>query len=148
MSRADWSSSHKSLKLNLAVLDGSLLNFGMHFNLQFMAIATLLMSKSYMKNQFHGIAAQCVAGLSVTNGNYYQALEILRYGFGQTHKTTNANIRNILERTAPKSNLNSLRIVSDSIEYSSWGLESLVSEDKFWCNSHTNYLQQIPKWYA
>jgi hypothetical protein len=47
---------------------------------------------SYLKNQLKIIAEQCIAGLPLTTGYYFQAVEILREIFGQTQKITNSYI--------------------------------------------------------
>jgi hypothetical protein len=38
-----------------------------------------------LKNQLQGIAAQCIAGLPLTTGNYYQAVDILRENYKVLH---------------------------------------------------------------
>jgi predicted glutamine amidotransferase len=77
------SSYHKLPKLNLTFFDGNLLNWQQFWD-AFQSIIhdnsfiTDVQKFSYLKNQLQGIAAQCIAGLPLTTGNYYQAVEILR----------------------------------------------------------------------
>ena len=120
-------SYHIFPKLNLPYFDGNLLNwqtFWDTFETSIHENGSLsdVQKFTYLRNQVQGVAAQCIAGLPLTSGNYYQAIGIIRERFGQEHKIINANIQSMIDLPAPKSNAESLRNFSDRIECSIRGL--------------------------
>ena len=124
-------SYHKLPKLNLPYFDGNLLHWqtfwdtfeaSMHENGSLSDVQKF----TYLRNQVQGVAAQCIAGLPLSSGNYFQAIGILRERFGQEHKIINANIQSMIDLPAPRSNAESLRNFSDKMSaefegYSRWG---------------------------
>ena len=75
-----------------------------------------------------GVAAQCIAGLPLTSGNYYQAIRIIWERFGQEHKIINTNIQSMIDLPALKSNT-SLSNFSDRIECCIRGLGLLGTHE-------------------
>ena len=127
-------SYHKLPKLNLPYFDGNLLHwqtFWDTFETSIHENGSLsdVQKFTYLRNQVQGVAAQCIAGLPLTSGNYYQAIGIIRERFGQEHKIINANIQSMIDLPPPMSNAESLRNFSDRIECSIRGLESLGTHE-------------------
>ena len=127
-------SYHKLPKLNLPYFDGNLLHWqtfwdtfetSMHENGSLSDVQKF----TYLRNQVQGVAAQCIAGLPLTSGNYYQAIGIIRERFGQEHKIINANIQSMIDLPAPRPNAESLRNFSDKIECGIRGLQSLGTHE-------------------
>ena len=121
---------NKLPKLNIPYFDGSLLHWqtfwgtfetSIHENTSLSDVQKF----AYLRNQVQGEAAQCIAGLPLTPGNYYQAIGLIRERSGQEHKIINANIQSMIDLPAPTSNTDSLRNFSDRIECGIRGLKSL-----------------------
>ncbi|CAC5416676.1 unnamed protein product [Mytilus coruscus] len=70
-------------------------------------------------------AAYVVSDLTMTNQNYYKAIELLKNRYGQTHKIINAYMRSLLDMPVPDERLQSLRAFYDKCEAYIRGLESL-----------------------
>ncbi|XP_063411556.1 uncharacterized protein LOC134694475 [Mytilus trossulus] len=80
---------------------------------------------SYLKSLLQSDAANVVSGLTMTNPNYYKAIELLTNRYGQTHKIINAYMRSLLDMPVPDERLESLRAFYDKSEAYIRGLESL-----------------------
>ena len=127
---ANSSQYHKLPKLNMPTFDGNVLNWqsfwdsfssAVHEN----AYLSDVQKFNYLKSQLYGEASQCVAGLQITNTNYWQAIHILMQRFGQEHKIVNAYMQNLLNLPPPTSKLNGLKLFYDTAESYIRGLEAL-----------------------
>ncbi|XP_071177421.1 uncharacterized protein [Mytilus edulis] len=79
----------------------------------------------YLKSLLQSDAANVVSGLTMTNPNYYKAIELLQNRYGQTHKISNAYMRSLLDMSVPDERLECLRAFYDKSEAYIRGLESL-----------------------
>ena len=87
---------------------------------------------SYLKSQVTHKAEQCIAGLSLTNANYNQAIYLLKERFGQDQQIIDAYMKNLLELPSPSLSPSSLRHFYDKMETNIRGLESLgQTQDTF-----------------
>ena len=80
---------------------------------------------NYLKAQLQADAARTIAGLPLTEANYYHAIAILQDRYGQQHKIVNAHMQALLEMPSPSNNLASLRTFYDTVESHIRGLSSL-----------------------
>ena len=63
---------------------------------------------SHLKSQLIDEASRTIAGFSLTNANYIEALNLLKERYGQPHKISNAYMQALLDIPAPSYNLYSL----------------------------------------
>ena len=70
----------------------------------------------YLKNYLRGSAAAAIAGMSVTNLNYTEALEILQRRFGKPHIIKNALYSKIQSLRIPPDRVSALRSTLDAVE--------------------------------
>ena len=124
------SQNHRLPKLSLPKFSGDILDWQtfwesfettVHLNHNL----TDIQKFCYLQSLLESSAANVIAGLSLTNMNYFKATAILRERFGQPHKMINAYMKALLELPAPLSNLYSLRDFHDKSEAYIRGLESL-----------------------
>ncbi|XP_063404673.1 uncharacterized protein LOC134688131 [Mytilus trossulus] len=124
------SSNHRLPKLILPTFNGNILEWqsfwdsyesAVHYN----PTLTDVQKFNYLKAQLENEAAQTIAGFSLTNANYAEAVNVLIERFGQTHKITQAHLQALLAITPPQDDLISLRMFYDKMESLVRGLESL-----------------------
>ncbi|XP_063416141.1 uncharacterized protein LOC134697785 [Mytilus trossulus] len=124
------SSNHRLPKLTLPTFNGNILEWpsfwdsyesAVHYN----PTLTDVQKFNYLKAQLENEAAQTIAGFSLTNANYAEAVNVLIERFGQTHKITQAHLQALLDITPPRDDLISLRMFYDKMESLVRGLESL-----------------------
>ncbi|XP_071132834.1 uncharacterized protein [Mytilus edulis] len=124
------SSNHRLPKLTLPTFNGNILEWpsfwdsyesAVHYN----PTLTDVQKFNYLKAQLENEAAQTIAGFSLTNANYAEAVNVLIERFGQTHKITQAHLQALLDITPPRNDLISLRMFYDKMESLVRGLESL-----------------------
>ena len=70
-------------------------------------------------------AARTIAGLPLTEANYYHVIAILQDRYGQQHKIVDAHMQALLEMPSPLNNLASLCTFYDIVEGHIRGLSSL-----------------------
>ncbi|XP_063417007.1 uncharacterized protein LOC134699325 [Mytilus trossulus] len=124
------SSNHRLPKLTLPTFNGNILEWpsfwdsyesAVHYN----PTLTDVQKFNYLNAQLENEAAQTIAGFSLTNANYAEAVNVLIERFGQTHKITQAHLQALLDITPPRDDLISLRMFYDKMESLVRGLESL-----------------------
>ncbi|XP_074654920.1 uncharacterized protein LOC141908655 [Tubulanus polymorphus] len=79
----------------------------------------------YLRAQLSGEAARCVEGLSLTNNNYVEAIELLKNRYGQTHKLINVYMKALWELPKPRENVQQMKKFYDELEGYIRGLKSL-----------------------
>ncbi|XP_070550547.1 uncharacterized protein [Ptychodera flava] len=86
----------------------------------------------YLKAHLTGEAAKSIDGLSLSNSNYTQAMELLTNRYGQPHKVISAYMRALWDLERPTMNVQSLRSFYDKLESYIRGLKALgKAEDSY-----------------
>ena len=79
----------------------------------------------YLQAQLQDEAKRTIEGLTLTSGNYADALELLKKRYGQTHKLVAAYMKGLWELPPPSKELSSLRNFYDKMESHIRGLRTL-----------------------
>ncbi|XP_074649059.1 uncharacterized protein LOC141904373 [Tubulanus polymorphus] len=117
-------------KLSLMKFDGNILNWMEFFDSFNSAVGmdenlTDVQKFQYLRAQTTDEAAQVINGLSLTDGNYNHALELLKDRYGKPHVIIGAYMRALWELEPPSANHQSLRNFYDRLEAYIRGLRSL-----------------------
>lgn len=80
---------------------------------------------NYLRAQVHGDAARTIAGLQLTETNYFTSVALLMDRYGQPHNLKDAHVRALLNIQAPSDKLFSLREFYDTVETHICSLSSL-----------------------
>lgn len=123
------SQNHRLPKLSLPNFNGDILEWPCFWDsyestIHLNSTLTDVQKFSYLKSLLKYDAANVITGLTMTNANYYKAIELLTKRYGRTHKVTNAYMRALLDLPAPTDSLESLRSYNDKFEAYIRGLES------------------------
>ena len=88
---------------------------------------------NYLKSLLEGAAARCIEGLSITEANYEDAVELLKKRFGRTQQVITAHMDELLKLpVCSNERTSSLRFVFDKINVHIRGLTSLrVAPDQY-----------------
>jgi hypothetical protein len=86
----------------------------------------------YLRKHVEGEAARAIEGLSLTNANYEDAIDILTKRYGQPHKVNSAYMTALWKLEEPSGSIASLLSFHDSVESYIRGLKTLEkNEDTF-----------------
>ena len=87
---------------------------------------------NYLRAQLHGDSSRTIAGLSLTETNYDNAIELLTKKYGQPHKIVQAHVQALIEISCPTNSLSSLQLFYDTIESRIRGLTALDKTKEYY----------------
>lgn len=91
-------------------------------------------------------ARKCIAGLSVTEENYVQAVETLRKRYGDSSAIKNEHMRRLQELKCSNCMVDTLRTFYDDIKQNVFGLQNIgIRENSYEVMLVPLYLQRIPE---
>ena len=137
-------------KLNLPTFSGDVLQWQSFFDSFTAAIDTKRIAPvekfSYLRGQLRGEASKAIEGLSLTNANYSEALEILKTRFGRKHMIVRAHVKCLLAMDKlPQCQPTTLRKFLNEIEIHIRGLKTLgVTADSYGCILMQIILSKLP----
>ena len=100
---------------------------------------------SYLRAQLQGDAARTIAGLPLTEANYFHSVALLLERYGKTHKLKDAHMRGLLNIPSPTTKLSSLREFYDMVESHIRSLASLgQTSDSYGTLLVSIILQKLP----
>ena len=127
---SDNSSFHRLPKLSLPTFGGDVAQWQSFWDSYEAAVhsnQTLsdVQKFNYLRSLLHDSASAAIAGLTLTNANYKNAIDILRERFGQSHKIIDTYMQSLLNLPTPDNSVSSLHRFHDKMENYIRGLESL-----------------------
>lgn len=141
-------------KLEIVKFEGNVQNWrpfwdqfegAIHTNEQLSAVEKF----RYLKSYLIGKSEAAISGLSVTEGNYQAAVDLLKERFGKTDVIVNDHMSHLLNlRSVASHNVAQLRTLYDNIAVHVRSLESLgISHQSYGVLLLTSIKQKLPKSY-